>query len=213
MLGWWRDSGIFLVIAIAVIILGCISTGHQQQGGPTHRDGSLGPPGSRMALSESRPEVGPPKITGKDWTLTRSVCTGRPRPDLPQIRGPPQDPQSEVGQIPDPHHTWYQLRSPLHIGGTQVRSTAQSEPPEDLRLTHRPKPLPLCLTAWLTISQQSESSHYNEILQTPPGFFRASGFLRGGVFRIFARAGTVVAVWSVSSASRLLACAGSGYDW
>ena len=45
-----------------------------------------------------------------------------------------------------------------------MRSTAQSEPPEDLRQPHRPKPLPLRLIAWLTISQQLESSYYNEIL-------------------------------------------------
>ena len=77
--------------------------------------GVKAPTGSRKALSGSRLEKGPHKITGEDWTLTRSVCTGRPCPDLPQIPGPPQDPQSEVGQIPDQHYTWYQLRSPLHI--------------------------------------------------------------------------------------------------
>ena len=118
--------------------------------------------GSRMPLSGSRPEVGPPKITGEEWTLTRSVCTRRPHPDLPQIDEDHHKihNQSEVGQIPDPHHIcWYQLRSPLHIGGTQVRSTAQSEPPEDPRQTHRPKPLPL-----RTIAQQLESYYYDEIL-------------------------------------------------
>ena len=42
-----------------------------------------------MYLSEnvpvgSKPEMDPPRTTGEDWTLTGSVCAGRPCPDLPR---------------------------------------------------------------------------------------------------------------------------------